>query len=126
MKITEIIVEGRKNVQNKPKNFSGTYQISKKLGGGYRSESRTYDDEGKLTKYKLVYINPMIYSGDNGRVLGYDNADGVRGQPGRPHRHFMGKRTYPPFTSFEDLDELFQEEWLEIAKEFVRGKNGNL
>ena len=43
------------------------------------------DGEGRVARYNLAYINHLIYSGDNGRVLGYDSAHGIH------HRHFMGK-----------------------------------
>ena len=39
---------------------------------------------GKVTRYNLAYINHNLYAGDNGRVVGYDNAhDGH-------HRHYFG------------------------------------
>lgn len=36
----------------------------------------------KVISYALAYINPLIFSGDNGRVLGHDNSHGYsRTQP---------------------------------------------
>lgn len=61
----------------------------------------------------MAYINHNIYSGDNGRVLGYDNSHGYS------HRHFLGKVTDDPFTSYEELYDRFQEEWMAIAFEHV-------
>jgi hypothetical protein len=38
----------------------------------------------------------MTFPGDDGRVLGYDNAHGLH------HRHFMGVVSRYQFTSFEE------------------------
>lgn len=50
------------------------------LGGKRRlpllKEEFWQDAAGRVTRYSLAYIDPMIFSGDNGRVLGYDNAHG--------------------------------------------------
>lgn len=43
------------------------------------------DEFGNVVQYNLTYINHAIYSKDNGRVLGYDNAHGAH------HRHYKGK-----------------------------------
>jgi hypothetical protein len=42
------------------------------------------DADGKVVRYNLAFINFELFSGDNGRVLGYDTAHGS------PHRHFAG------------------------------------
>jgi hypothetical protein len=51
----------------------------------------------KVISYALAYINPAIYGGDNGRVLGYDNSHGYS------HRHFMGSMTAEEFPGYEVL-----------------------
>jgi hypothetical protein len=54
----------------------------------------------------LAYINHLIYSGDNGRVVGYDNAhDGH-------HRHYLGKVEPVEFVNFEDTETRFENDWL--------------
>ena len=59
--------------------------IPRHLGGGRLKELvEQRIPSGRLERYSLAYINPAIFAGDNGRVLGYDNAHGY------PHRHFMG------------------------------------
>jgi hypothetical protein len=63
-----------------------------------------------VTRYNLAYINHAIHQGDNGRVLGFDNAHGLH------HRHYMGKVESVEFESFEATQERFQQEWLEIVK----------
>ncbi len=63
------------------------FELSAKSGGGIlQYEVWGYQEKGKtiVTRYNLAYINPTIYAGDNGRVLGYDNAHGHH------HRHYMG------------------------------------
>lgn len=42
------------------------------------------DEQGRVVRCNLAYINRGIFQGDNGRVVGYDNAHGFH------HRHFMG------------------------------------
>jgi hypothetical protein len=63
-----------------------------------------------VTRYNLAYINPAIYQGDNGRVLGFDNAHGYH------HRHFMGTVSAVKFVSYDATLERFQQEWLKIVK----------
>jgi hypothetical protein len=57
------------------------------------------------------------FSGDNGRVLGYDNSHDYA------HRHFMRTIVPDPFTSYEELYERFEREWQEIAIRFVNGEH---
>lgn len=90
--------------------------ISSKLGGGVLKElvirelpSRT------VTHYALAYINPNIYAGDNGRVLGYDNSHNYS------HKHYFGKVSPEPFTTYEELYDAFEREWIEIAIKHVNG-----
>jgi hypothetical protein len=71
---------------------------------------------GRVVKYALAYINPQIFAGDNGRVLGYDNDHGY------PHRHFKGQITPEPFTSWADLREKLEKEWRDTALKFVNGE----
>jgi hypothetical protein len=73
------------------------------------------EQSGKLRRYSLAYINPAIFAADNGRVLGYDNAHGY------PHRHFMGKITPEPDLTWEQIRNKFEQEWREIAMNFVNG-----
>jgi hypothetical protein len=91
--------------------------IPTRLGGGVLKE-RVIRDLPSMTvvSYALAYINPRIFSGDNGRVLGYDNSHGFS------HRHLFGVRAPVPFISYEALYERFEQEWQEIATKFVNGK----
>ena len=89
------------------------FELKPKSGGGLLSyEVWGYKYKGKtvVTRYNLAYINPVIYGGDNGRVLGFDNAHEYH------HRHFMGKVEAVEFESYEATLERFQQEWLLIVQ----------
>jgi hypothetical protein len=62
-----------------------SHTIAAKRGNGkLRREVWVDQATGDVTRYNLAYIHRNIYSGDNGRVVGYDNAhDGH-------HRHIFG------------------------------------
>lgn len=89
------------------------FELKLKSGGGLLSyEVWGYWEKGKIvvTRYNLAYINHAIYGGDNGRVLGFDNAHDYH------HRHFMGKVEAVEFESYESTLERFQREWLSIVQ----------
>lgn len=67
--------------------------------------------DGKVTRFNLAYINPSEFAGDNGRVLGYDNAHGTT------HRHLRGKVEYFGEMSYEEAVVAFDEEVHAIRKE---------
>lgn len=86
-------------------------------GGGILSyEVWGYSEHGRtvVTRYNLAYINPAIFAGDNGRVLGYDNAHGHH------HRHKFGEIEAVDFSSYEEQLERFQQEWNEIMHSIRR------
>lgn len=93
-------------------------QIKKKLGGGVLKELVVRETpSGKVLHYALAYINHSIYSGDDGRVLGYDNSHN------HSHKHFFGAMTPDSFTTYEELYDRFQDEWMAIALEHIsKGK----
>ena len=82
--------------------------ISTKKGNGILRREVWVDDKGKITRYNLAYINHQLFKGDNGRVLGFDNAHGYH------HRHYYGKVEEVAFTNFEDIEMLFEQEWLAL------------
>lgn len=75
------------------------------------------DEQQRVRRYSLAYINPLIFSGDNGRVLGYDDAHDYH------HRHYFGQITAVNFVSFKATLEKFEQEWKAIAHEY-RNKTG--
>lgn len=94
------------------------FELKPKSGGGMLSyEVWGYVKKGKtiITRYNIAYINIAIFQGDNGRVLGFDNAHGYH------HRHYMGEIEAVKFVSFEATQQRFQKEWQEIVNQ-IRGK----
>lgn len=95
------------------------FEIKPKSGGGVLSyEVWGYTNKGKtvVTRYNLAYINHVLYRGDNGRVLGFDNAHGFH------HRHYMGVVEAVEFISYETTLEHFQNEWQEVVSKQRRSK----
>ncbi|MGY1490347.1 hypothetical protein ACW4YW_13110 [Methylobacillus pratensis] len=89
------------------------FEPKPKDGGGLLSyEVWGYKTSGKIIvcRYNIAYINHTIYSRDNGRVLGFDNAHDYH------HRHYMGQIEPVEFVSYETTVARFQQEWLEIVK----------
>ncbi len=86
-----------------------SHKISdKRENGKLRREVWVDDVSGKVTRYNLAYINHSIHAGDNGRVVGYDNAhDGH-------HRHYFGVVEPIEFVSFEDTEERFEQDWIAL------------
>ncbi len=94
------------------------FELKAKSGGGVLSyEVWGYIENGKavVTRYNLAYINHEIYQGDNGRVLGFDNAHGYH------HRHYLGRVEAVELKNYEATLERFQQEWRAIARK-TRGK----
>lgn len=85
-------------------------RLAKKRGNGVLRREVWVDGAGKVVRYNLAYINHDIFQGDNGRVLGYDNAHGVH------HRHYKGKVEAVEFHSFEDIEDRFEAEWAPFGR----------
>jgi hypothetical protein len=81
------------------------HHITKKRGNGQLRREIWIDDQGRVARYNLAYINRTLNSGDNGRVVGYDNQHGFH------HRHYFGVVTAVEFTSFDDIEDQFQVDW---------------
>ena len=75
----------RKALEKHLKVIDETIKLPEKQGNGILRYSVSTDKSGKILRYSFAYINFNLYTGDNGRVLGYANCHG------RHHRHFMGK-----------------------------------
>lgn len=85
-----------------------SHRISDKRGNGQLRREIWVDEQGRVTRYNLAYINHGLYRGDNGRVVGYDN------QHGYHHRHYFGKVEPIEFNSFEDIEERFERDWITL------------
>lgn len=90
------------------KTIDERYLISRKRGNGQIRREVWTDEGGKVVRYNLAYINHALYAGDNGRVLGYDNNHGFH------HKHFMGEVKPVVFSSMEELEERFYQEWTNL------------
>jgi hypothetical protein len=90
---------------------SEQFPINPKKGGGIVKIDAWENEQGKIIKYSMAYINHLIFSGDNGRVLGYDNTHDFH------HRHYLGEITeLDDFTSYYELVERFEKEIREFIK----------
>lgn len=85
-------------------------RLAKKRGNGILRREVWVDGKGKVTRYNLAYINHDIFQGDNGRVVGYDNAHGVH------HRHYRGKVETVEFHGFEAIEERFEADWMVFGR----------
>lgn len=86
-----------------------TFSVSRRRGNGLLRREVWVDRDGRVVRYNLAYINHAIHSGDNGRVIGYDNAHGFH------HRHWMGVVEEVDFVSFEDTEARFEQDWLALG-----------
>jgi len=75
------------------------------------------DSQGKVVRFNLAYVNPLIHAGDHGRVLGYDVAHGYH------HRHYMGEISEIAFDRFERIEVRFYREWAAPAKRMKHAKD---
>lgn len=88
-----------------------SHKIADKRGNGQLRREVWVDERGRVTRYNLAYINHRLHRGDNGRVVGYDNAhDGH-------HRHYRGQVEPVEFVSFEDIEERFEQDWIALRNE---------
>jgi len=73
-----------------------------------RNEDKAAPRSPEKSGLRHFYINHNIHAGDNGRVVGYDNAhDGH-------HRHYFGAVEPIEFVSFEDTEERFEQDWIAL------------
>lgn len=85
-------------------------RLASKHGNGILRREVWTDGKGKVIRYNLAYINHDIFQGDNGRVLGYDNAHGYH------HRHYKGKVETVEFQSFENIEDRFEADWMTFRR----------
>lgn len=85
-----------------------SFTLSRKRGNGILRREVWVDEDGRVVRYNLAYINHALYAGDHGRVLGYDNAHGYH------HRHYFGTVEPVTFVSFADIEARFEQDWLAL------------
>lgn len=87
-------------------------RVSRKRGNGVlRREVWIDETTGAVTRYNLAYINHLIFVGDNGRVVGFDNKHGSH------HRHIKGRVEKIDFVSYQEIEQQFENEWLALRGE---------
>ncbi|CNH34978.1 toxin-antitoxin system TumE family protein [Yersinia pekkanenii] len=87
-----------------------THKIANRRGNGQLRREIWADPLGAITRYNLAYINHCLSQGDNGRVIGYDNAHGFH------HRHYLGGIEAVDFVSFEQIEDCFQKDWTSLRR----------
>lgn len=90
---------------------SEQFPVNPKRGGGILKIEAWENEKGKIVKYSMAYINHLISSDDNGRVIGYDNTHNFH------HKHYFGEISeVSDFISYENLVNRFEKE----IKEFIK------
>lgn len=92
-----------------------TFAIARKRGNG-SIRYEVWEANGVVTRYNLAYINHLIYSGDNGRVVGYDNRHGH-------HRHYKGVVEPINPSGFAEIEKRFEQDWVTILEEYNAQRN---
>ena len=102
----------RKNRNTKfQKVVSEQFPVNPKRGGGILKIEAWENEKDEIVKYSMAYINHHIFSGDNGRVLGYDNTHDFH------HKHYFGEISeVSNFTTYQNLVDRFEKE----IKEFIK------
>jgi hypothetical protein len=70
------------------------------------------DVKGRVVRYNLAFLLPHLFSVDNGRVLGFDNAHGVH------ERHYMGEVAPIVFKDYPTTMERFYGEVEELRRSY--------
>ncbi len=105
------MVDKRKTKIKFKKVVSEQFPINAKRGGGILKIDVWENENGEVVKYSLAYINHLVFSGDNGRVIGYDNTHNFH------HKHYFGEISeVDDFESYQDLVDRFEKE----IKEFIK------
>ncbi len=90
---------------------SEQFPVNPKRGGGLVKIEVWENDNREVVKYSMAYINHLIFAGDNGRVLGYDNTHNYH------HKHYFGEISEVlDFVSYQELVDRFEQE----IKEFIQ------
>jgi len=90
---------------------SEQFSVHPKQGGGIIKIDAWINEQGEVVKYSMAYINHLIFSEDNGRVIGYDNTHSFH------HKHYLGAISeVENFISYQKLVEQFEKE----IKEFIK------
>ena len=87
------------------------FPVNPKRGGGIVKIEAWENEKGAIVKYSMAYVNPLIFSGDHGRVIGYDNTHDFH------HKHYLGEISeVNDFSNYQELVNRFEKE----LKEFIK------
>ncbi|MCD6185447.1 MAG: transcriptional regulator [Deltaproteobacteria bacterium] len=90
---------------------SEQFPVNHKKGGGILKIEVWENEKREIVKYSMAYINHLIFSDDNGRVIGYDNTHNFH------HKHYFGEISeVSDFISYQNLVDRFEKE----IKEFIK------
>ena len=90
---------------------SEQFPVNPKRGGGILKIEAWENEKGEIVKYSMAHINHLIFSDNNGRVLGYDNTHDFH------HKHYFGEISeVSDFISYQNLVDRFEKE----IKEFIK------
>jgi hypothetical protein len=87
-----------------------SFSVSRKRGNG-TIRYEVWQANGVVTRYNLAYINHLIFAGDNGRVVGYDNKHGH-------HRHHLGVVEPVSYNRFEEIEQRFEQDWQAVLEDY--------
>ncbi len=81
------------------------YIVPEGQGGGL-IKFEAWENEGKVIKYSMTYINFSVFSEDNGRVICFDNAhDYIH------HKHYLGEISeVTNFIIYQKMVERFKQD----------------
>ncbi len=102
---------GREKKAKLKKVVSEQFPVNQKTGGGILKIEAWENEDGEIVKYSMAYINPLIFSDDNGRIIRYDNTHNFH------HKHYSGEISeVSDFISYQDLVDRFEKD----IKEFIK------
>jgi hypothetical protein len=81
-------------------------------GSGILREEVWMNERVEGVRYNLAFLLPHLFSRDNGRVLGFDNAHG------RHERHFLGKVEIVEYAGFPTTSRLFYRQVEAIRRSY--------
>ena len=81
-------------------------------GTGIFREEVWVNANNEVVRYNLAFLLPHLFTRDNGRVLGYDNAHGIH------ERHYQGSVEEVPFEDYPSTAERFYKEAARIRSSY--------
>lgn len=90
-------------------------------GGSIRVETWVNPKTGHVVEFNLAYINYQIFTGDNGRVVGFDNRDYYQEFQSADHYHWFGRVFHnTKYADFDAASERFQRFLLRLRQHYKK------